>query len=248
MKAVPAAAVQEPPSTRYSHVAPTSRPDTVTVALFVILSVAAPVIRGFAVSLIDNAGPAGTVVSRTKPVTPGKLEFPAASVAIADTPIEPSPKAAISAPFSETITAAEPAPTTVLTTEFEPLEKVTVTEEPLSATTATTPVVASRDVAPLDTPLPNERTGALGASLSITVPLLPPPAAAAIPPAAANPPTAQYKTLEDAAAIDPPPAAEATAPPPAAPALDSRAAVEFTTWPAASKKTAPAGSEPKSED
>ena len=106
-------------------------------------------------------------MSRVKLVVPAWLGLPAASVAVAETLMEPSPKVAKSAEVSCTA-CAEPVPVTVLVTVLAPLVKVTVVVTPDSALTVTTPEawVASVAVAPLATPVPCAKVGAAGAVVS----------------------------------------------------------------------------------
>ena len=112
----------------------------------------------------------GATVSSRKDVVPAELGLPAESEAVADTETVPLPRVVRSAGARTTGTAVVPLPVTVLVTVLEPRVKVTATEEPDSAVRVTTPpeAVASAEVAPLATPVPSVRTGALGAEVSKT--------------------------------------------------------------------------------
>ena len=79
-----------------------------------------------------------------------ELAFPAASVAVADTDMEPSPRVVRSAESRTTGTAIAPLPMTVLVSVPEVPVKVTETEAPDSAVRVTMPIeaVASVAVAP----------------------------------------------------------------------------------------------------
>ena len=114
-----------------------------------------------------NTGAFGETVSRVKLVVPAEPALPAASVATALTLTAPLPSDARSATDNATAWA-EPVPVTVLTTLPTVPAKVKATLLPFSALTVTTPVSASRAVAPPATPVPRASTGAPGAVASTT--------------------------------------------------------------------------------
>ena len=99
---------------------------------------------------------------------PAELAFPAASVAVADTDMEPLPRVVKSPEVRTTGTAVGPLAVTVLVTVPVVPVKVTTTDAPDSAVRVTMPlaVVASGEVAPPVTPVPSVMTGALGARVS----------------------------------------------------------------------------------
>ena len=116
-----------------------------------------------------KVGDTGAAVSKTKVVVPAALAFLAASVATALMLMVPSPNVVKSALLSTTATGL-PVLVKVLVTVLAPLVKVTTVLAPLSAVTVTTPLAAKASalVAPLPmlTPVPNIKTGAVGASVS----------------------------------------------------------------------------------
>ena len=86
-----------------------------------------------------RCGAAGGTVSRMKAVVPAVDGLPAASVAMAETLMVPSPRVVRSADVRTTGTAVEPLPVMGLVTELAPFEKTTETEEPDSAVSVMTP-------------------------------------------------------------------------------------------------------------
>ena len=115
-----------------------------------------------------RTGAAWRLVSSVKKVVPADEALPAASVAIALTPIVPSPSTARSSVLSKTGTGVLPSPVMVLVIVLLPLEKVTSTVLPNSAETVITPVVAiaSSAVAPLTISVPSSRSGLAGGMVS----------------------------------------------------------------------------------
>ena len=105
----------------------------------------------------------GATVSRVKLVLPTLLTLPAISVVLAVTLITPSVKVLRSLPVN--ITAWDtPLPVKVFVTLLVPFVKMTLTAEPLSAVTFTTPLacVASVIEDPAETPVPKTKLGLPG--------------------------------------------------------------------------------------
>ena len=112
----------------------------------------------------------GETVSSVKVRAPVKPSLPATSVAVADTVTSPLPRVTRSAEARTTGTTVPPLPLTVLVSDPAVPAKVTSTEEADSAVRVMTPLDwrASEAVAPPETPVPRESSGALGAVLSTT--------------------------------------------------------------------------------
>ena len=111
----------------------------------------------------------GATVSSTKLEVPAVEALPAASVATALTLIVPL-VSVVKSPAASVTACALPVPVIVLVTVLEPLVKVTTMVEPVSPDTVTTPptCVASAEVAPPVTPVPNANVGVVGAMVSST--------------------------------------------------------------------------------